>query len=238
MMSGLCSDAAQCWQGLLQQAPLLPLRPISRLALLLSWSVVLGYLSAWLLRHRSAALRGMLVLTVLVWALMPGRYAPAYWLGLAFQTPSVTTVLLSVAGLIRLAGRGARAEFPSRVPQRAGLGLWSAAAIGAGWILLIDTLALWPVSVYAWGFTAAAVMALALCVWLELLRVWRAHAHWGSAAVLLGVLCVFVVLRLPSGNIWDAVLDPWLWLVLQGRWLLRVWRMRREAVLWKATTLS
>jgi hypothetical protein len=23
-----------------------------------------------------------------------------------------------------------------------------------------------------------------------------------------------VVLRLPSGNVWDALLDPWLWIVL------------------------
>jgi hypothetical protein len=26
------------------------------------------------------------------------------------------------------------------------------------------------------------------------------------------VLLGFALLRLPSGNVWDAVLDPWLWL--------------------------
>jgi hypothetical protein len=29
---------------------------------------------------------------------------------------------------------------------------------------------------------------------------------------------LFVLLRLPTGNVWDAVLDPWLWLGLH--WVL------------------
>jgi hypothetical protein len=31
--------------------------------------------------------------------------------------------------------------------------------------------------------------------------------------VVLAVL-VFALLRVPTGNVWDALLDPWLWLVL------------------------
>jgi hypothetical protein len=38
-------------------------------------------------------------------------------------------------------------------------------------------------------------------------------------------LALFVLLRLPTGNVWDALLDPWLWLLLQADWLQR--RVRR-----------
>jgi len=41
-----------------------------------------------------------------------------------------------------------------------------------------------------------------------------------------------VLLRLPNGNLWDAVLDPWLWagLHLVGlRWLWHRWRGRSAA---------
>ena len=38
----------------------------------------------------------------------------------------------------------------------------------------------------------------------------RGHAR-GSAASLLGAFALFSLLRLPSGNLWDAVIDPLLW---------------------------
>jgi hypothetical protein len=49
---------------------------------------------------------------------------------------------------------------------------------------------------------------------------------WRLPPVLLvGVLLVHVVLRLPTGNVWDALLDPWLWAALQLAWLPRGLRM-------------
>jgi hypothetical protein len=36
-------------------------------------------------------------------------------------------------------------------------------------------------------------------------------------------LLLFVVLRLPTGNVWDAVVDPWLWLVAQCLALRASW---------------
>jgi hypothetical protein len=36
---------------------------------------------------------------------------------------------------------------------------------------------------------------------------------------------VFGIWRLPTGNAWDAVLDPWLWLVLQGYLVRAAWRV-------------
>jgi hypothetical protein len=37
-------------------------------------------------------------------------------------------------------------------------------------------------------------------------------------------LLLFAATRLPTGNLWDAVLDPWLWLALQGVLVRRLLR--------------
>jgi hypothetical protein len=62
------------------------------------------------------------------------------------------------------------------------------------------------------------VAALAVAVWLPRSRM----AVWHAALVPLALL-LLVALRLPTGNVWDAVLDPCVWLVLQvmlvRRWL-------------------
>ena len=93
------------------------------------------------------------------------------------------------------------------------------AALVVGWLLLLDTLAQLPVALYALGFDAPALAVVAMATLLPLLQAGAARrvSTWlGPLAVL-----VFVLLRLPTGNVWDAVLDPWLWLGLHG-YLLRV----------------
>jgi len=47
--------------------------------------------------------------------------------------------------------------------------------------------------------------------------------------LMLGVLALFVLTRLPTGNVWDALLDPWLWGGLQAGWLIGAVRRRRMA---------
>jgi hypothetical protein len=37
------------------------------------------------------------------------------------------------------------------------------------------------------------------------------------------VVVLFVALRLPTGNVWDAVLDPWLWVWAQYQALGQLW---------------
>jgi hypothetical protein len=95
-------------------------------------------------------------------------------------------------------------------------------AVLLGWALLLDTLALLPVQLYAWGFSplAAGLVAVgALLPWVLARRSLRA-TDWRMGVVPLAVL-MLVVWRLPSGNAWDAVLDPCLWLVLHGVVLAR-----------------
>jgi hypothetical protein len=96
-------------------------------------------------------------------------------------------------------------------------GAWLAAGVLLGWALLLDTLALLPVSLYAWGFNAAVpalLVLLALLPWV--LQGGPARQHSMSVLVV-AVFAVYVALHLPTGNVWDALLDPWLWLYLNAR---------------------
>jgi hypothetical protein len=93
--------------------------------------------------------------------------------------------------------------------------LWLGTVLG--WLLLLDTFALLPVHLYALGY---GVGALAVCVaCAALLWVWAGNTLPGL--VLLVALSLYVVLRLPTGNVFDALLDPWLWVWAQFSLLRR-----------------
>jgi len=197
--------------------PVLPSPQAMQWALQASWSVVLAWLGATLVarwsRTRAVPLGVAAVLAASAW--LPGQAATSYWLGLAFQAPSISAVLL--CGLVlRAPWMGSRTEKAAGVGVPAGgpAGVVAVFGVVLGWALLLDTFALLPVPLYAWGFSPAApvvVALLGLAPWL--LRGSTRTGGWagavGGAAVLL-----FVLLRLPRGNLWDAVLDPWLWLAL------------------------
>lgn len=197
-------------------APALPSLWLMQLWLPLGWAVVLAALvvlvSTPLTRHRGVVWG--LPLLVALWTLLPGEVSPAYWLGLAFQAPSAMLVLLC-------AWWGGCALRGVPVMARPGTPVIALvlAALVLGWLLLLDTLAQLPVALYGLGFDAPALVVVALVSLLPLLQAGAATrvSTWlAPLAVLL-----FVLLRLPTGNVWDAVLDPWLWLGLHG-YLLRV----------------
>jgi hypothetical protein len=192
-------------------------------ALMLVWGVS-AMTRRWPLRYRGSVLAAVALLT-----LVPGPSSPAYWLGLAFQSPSVTSVVLAVG---YLSFTGLARPLHSRVEGRPNSLVACAVGAGLGWVLLLDTLAWWPVSIYAWGFSPVAVAILALTLAIG----W---AIWGGArtgrwsvlgfAVPALVLALFVLTRWPTGNVWDALIDPWLWVGFQGVLLisgLRAWRLR------------
>jgi hypothetical protein len=97
-----------------------------------------------------------------------------------------------------------------------------------GWALLLDTFAQLPSALYPLGFGQPALLVLTVLAVLPLLQagaVRRASAWLAPAA-----LALYVLLRLPTGNVFDAVLDPWLWASLHGlalRWLYRRWGIKR-----------
>lgn len=196
-------------------SPLLPTAWVMQWALRLSWSLVLAWLGARVVGYWSQRkpLQWGLALGLACWSWIPGPYAPVHWLGLAFQAPSLVTVLLCVVNLrerlfsARISNRSS--EPTPRVPL-------ALAALGvlAGWALLLDTFAWLPVELYQWGFSPAASALVLLVVLVP----WVIGRGERSAGITVWVaplaILLFVVLRLPTGNLWDAVLDPWLWIAL------------------------
>lgn len=203
---------------------LLPHAALTGVALVVSWAAVLVSGTLLLTRRLARPYQLGLALLVLVLTLLPGTSSPAYWLGLSFQTPSLTS------GVICLAWALSRVRFnPGRVAslvsgQSNSLKIWSLMGVVLGWVLLLDTLAYFSTSVYAWGFSPAAVLAVlvtAALFWL----VWGGAAAqhmglgWLGPLLVLSVIALFVLTRLPTGNVWDALMDPWLWAALQAGWL-------------------
>ena len=213
--------------------PVLPGAGLTQAAVWLNWTLVLVTASLWLGRPLMTRLRWVVALLVMAWALSTGvwwpPYSPVYWLGLAFQNLSFTSTLCC---LVYLARQVRLLLVPMRevpAPDAVATGWcdpgWVLAGAGVllGWLLVLDLLAWWPASLYAWGFGTAASTFVAVLVavfWL-----WRGRspgAHHGMTLLAI-VMLLFVLTRLPSGNVWDALLDPWLWIVLQMRLARHIW---------------
>ncbi len=214
-------DASNLITALLStQGLVLPPTWLFRLYLGLGWGLVLAALALAWLRGRGQASAGWqrwLPLVLLLWCLLPGAWSPAYWLGLALRAPSGLLLLLCGWSLWRQLRPQVGEGDSFSILQPA-----SAVLVVLGWILLFDTLALaGPVSLYAQGYAPLTFGVLALAGLLPAL-LW---GQLGLSAMWLGALLLHLVLRLPTGNVWDAVLDPGLWLWLQLAWLQR-WRQR------------
>ena len=105
---------------------------------------------------------------------------------------------------------------PSQVASGPGLTSARALALVLGAVLLADMFILLPFSLYRWGFSSFAfglLLAVALLVWL----VARSETSRRDARLACAALALFALTRLPSGNVFDALIDPWLWMVLLAR---------------------
>lgn len=213
-------------------SPVLPAPGTMRLALHGAWAIVLGCGALLVAGRLTRPYRWSLAVLVMAWTLWPGPASPAHWLGLAFQTPSLMTAVLGLGWLVdharRAPGAGGAAMESGGGPA---LKILVAAGVVLGWILLLDTLAWLPVSVYAWGFSSATFAAAVLFTLLLWLAVGAANGSRQAPGLrafclLLSVLALFALTRLPSGNVWDALIDPWLWVALQLGWLISAARRR------------
>ncbi len=198
-------------------AAVLPDAGVATAYLHLGWSVVLAWLGRrWGRTYVAAALAA--------WAWVPGVWGVSHWLGLAFQSPSIVLVLWCARDWWVQARAPGIPGAAASTPRFAWA--WS---VALGWILLADMLGWFPQSVYGWGFSSAALGGVAVLAMVPLCAVRAlagAHAKNSQGWLLWPLaLLVFVVLRLPTGNVWDAVLDPWLWLVIQLA-AVRRWRAR------------
>lgn len=204
--------------ALMSTTPVLPGAGLLRFALPLMWAVVLAGSVCALGPRLPYRWRWVLTMLTAVWALIPGPLSITYWLGLAFQMPSLVTGLIAAGWLV--AGLSQRRTFKASSPGLDRLGLMG---IVLGWLLLLDTLALLPSSLYGWGFGTAALMLVSVLAVLFWGMAGGSALGFRGLILMAAVLVLFVVTRLPTGNLWDALLDPWLWVVLQVVWLRRLW---------------
>jgi len=236
-------ELMQFWSMLIsQENPWLPEPFLSKTYLSVSWAVVLVAMGLgvvrWLKGSRDvarsvsgggSAWRWVMAIwpwALGIWALLPAPWSASYWLGLAFQSPSLLTTGLCAVYVAQ--GVRPKLMFSAQSQTFANWGLNGrqvpAALLGLvlcgialGWLLLLDTLNLLHLQVFAWGFSPLAV-ALGLCVaWAQP----HQPLKWAGWLVML----VYVITRLPTGNVWDALLDPFLWIYLHV-WLFQRWFSR------------
>ncbi len=222
------------WMDLVlsEQNPLLPSSAAMRVYLRAGWVLVLLLGVTWQMRavaqrkgQSFSALARVAPLALAVFCmLLPGDLSPTYGLGLAFNMPALLSVMLCI-GVVQ---KHVLNRHVDKMPAQRWALIYMALGVVLGYALLLDTLALLPVQLYAWGFSPAALACALLvsvvpCIVLNPL-------HRGNAWTWLmpTALIVFVATRLPTGNVWDVLLDPLLWLVLQTYLLIKVRAMVRQ----------
>ncbi len=173
----------------------------------LAWAIVVATLllapfpatRALPARTFGALLAGMAVLF-----LLPGAASPAHWLGLAFQYPSGLLVACCVLQLVRCRQPG---EHATAVMSP----VLASVIVGTGTILYLDAMGLLTMGYYYRGFGPAGAPALAGLGALACAGAIALERGRTQAMALLGAILLFSLLRLPTGNLWDALLDPFLW---------------------------
>ncbi len=199
---------------------MLPYAAVLPLWVKLSWALVMSAVVLRLTYRFKPTVWPAAVVAVVM--LLPRTDVLSGYLALAFQTPSLVLVAWALwcwADVLQL--REPVATTPTPV---------AAAGVLLGWALVLDTLNYWPgwftLQWYALGFESAGL-------WLALVGV-AAALLWGQVSkrwVLsaLAVFAAYVWLRLPTGNVWDALLDPFVWLALHVQ-LWRTWRATKVSV--------
>lgn len=187
------------------QSPHLPLPQAEAIYLKLSWGVVLAAAAAGMTGRMwsHGVVRRWLCLVPLLLCLLPGEMSPAYWLGMAFRAPSLlfTGVVLHYLVVELAPSRAGGLQTVLSVPTMGAL-------VVLGWVLALDTFAVWPVSLWSWGFAPLVVIGVLLVTLVSwLMPGGCGRVPWGPVVLAL----VYVLLRLPDGNAWSMVSDPWFW---------------------------
>lgn len=221
-------DLHSLWAAFIStSAPAQPGAVLTRWAFPVFWCVVLVFGALFVTRSLAKPRGKWIAVVVAVWAFMPGGWSPTYWLGLAFQMPSLMAVVLCTDALAAHVRRSrladAQGDFSHDGPAlMLGSSVVHWLGILLGLVLLLDTFLVFPFSLYRWGHSTlmlAFFAGIAASLWF-----W---GRAGRAGLVLLALALFVITRLTTGNVFDALIDPWLWLALVVGALLN-WRARRR----------
>lgn len=190
----------------------------------IAWGIVAAALVAALLPKRlrlGPAATLLLLAGSVALHLVPGSASPAYWLGLAFQYPSAVLTGICLTQL----WPGRHAALP-RAALPTGL---AAAIVLAGAALYLEAIGMFSFGLYVAGFgptgaPVAAVILAAGCAVAVLHGIGRAYA-----LAVLGAITLFAVTRLPTGNLWAALIDPFLAAWAVGSLIGAAWRAARRS---------
>lgn len=200
----------------------------------LGWALTLSALAFFAFRSAPQTLRFSLGLAIFSISIVPTTWSLAHWLGLAYQTPSLVTQGLSLLYLFHIwRERNAASLAPAPASTN-----WPRAvlllALALGWALALDTFAILPVQLYALGYSSTgALFGLIVATSFWGLARYQASQQGKQqvsalAVILLIAVAIHALTRLPSGNVWDAMLDPWLWIAAHVILLRSVpWRAMR-----------
>ncbi len=182
-----------------------------------AWALVLvAMLAAFATRFLNASLsaslpgsapgrQGAAAAAVIVLAALPGEWSPAWWLTLAFQYPSgllAGCALMSLLAVHRQEGRAPRFMLPLAV---------ALPLVLIGVVLYLDAFGVLALGLYYGAFGAVGAPLLGCCAIAACaFAIFRGHAVRPALALMTGLL-LYALLRLPTGNLWDALLDPLLW---------------------------
>jgi hypothetical protein len=193
----------------------------------LAWAMVLGAAGVgvlWRIRPFSTRAAAVWLLFSFVVCLLPDRASVAYWLGLAMQMPSAFLLSLCV---LAVWNRGQARPEDRILPTGLAIGL-----VLAGAVLYADSWGWIHLGLYVRGFGPEAARAGLLIGLAAVVAVVGGLPRRASLAAMAS-LVLFAVWRLPTGNIWDALLDPLLWgwaiFSLVARWRTRRRDRRRQA---------
>lgn len=172
----------------------------------LAWAIVLPALACALWPHGWSMARGkaagILAGIAAVVLLLPGASSPVHWLALAFQWPSAL-----LAGLCIVCLHG---SWHNQRPAAMTVAL-AMVITCAGVVLYCDAFGVSAMGLYYWGFSPYAAPAMALLLAGGAVAAVLYDRARPQALALLLAAVLFAVPRLPSGNLWDALLDPLLW---------------------------
>jgi hypothetical protein len=213
------------WIPWLLPGTLLPTLAVQQVFHMACWLVMLSWCTVAFLPVQDKRWRWLA--SSVFWALVLSIWSwPLFMLGMAFQTPALLTFCLCLGSAWRSVSSSSHRLFYSARPVPVSHWVWLVVSVLGG-LLLLDTFG--QVSVYAYGFDPALAWLGWLCAlcWLMLaywfdLPAWHVHVA-GSWLVATGL---FVFTRAPSGNVWDAWLDPWLWLWAVFKLSRSWWRYR------------